>query len=130
MADHPNVDLLRKGYDAFAKGDMDTLRELFAEGIVWHVPGNNMLSGDYQGRDAVFGFFGKLLQESGGSFRQEVHDVLANDTHGVVLVDAHAERGGKTLDTHAVHVMHVDDGQVTEFWNLVEDTTKADDFWS
>lgn len=130
MADHPNVDLLRNGYEAFAKGDLDTLRGFFAEDIVWHVPGNNMMSGDYKGHDAVFGFFGKLVQETGGNFRQEIHDVLANDTHGVALVNAHAERGAKTLDTHSVHVMHVEDGKITEFWNLIEDTTKADEFWS
>ena len=130
MADHQNVELLRQGYDAFAKGDMDALRDLFAEDVVWHVPGNNLLSGDYEGRDAVFGFFGKLLQETGGSFRQDVHDILANDTHGVALVEFHAERGGKTFDGRSVHVMHVDNGQLTEFWNFLEDTTEADEFWS
>jgi len=130
MAEHSNVDLLRRGYDAFATGDMDTLRDLFSENIVWHVPGSNILSGDYEGRDAVFGFFGKLMEETGGNFRQEVHDILANDTHGVVLVDAHAERAGKTFDTHSVHVMHLENGQTTEFWNFIEDTTKADEFWS
>lgn len=130
MAEHPNVGLLRKGYDAFATGDMDTLRDLLAENIVWHVPGNNILSGDYEGRDAVFGFFGKLMEETGGNFRQEVHDILANDMHGVVLVDAHAERAGKTFDTHAVHVMHLENGETTEFWNFIEDTSKADEFWS
>jgi ketosteroid isomerase-like protein len=26
---HPNEDLIRQGYDAFSRGDMDTLRELF-----------------------------------------------------------------------------------------------------
>jgi uncharacterized protein len=130
MADHPNVALLRKGYDAFEKGDLDALRDLFAEDIVWHVPGNNMLSGDYQGPDAVFDFFGKLVQETGGNFRQEIHDILANDTHSVALVNVHAERAGKTLETHGVHVMHIENGQVTEFWNLTEDTTKADEFWS
>ena len=26
---HPNEDLVRRGYEAFTKGDMETLRELF-----------------------------------------------------------------------------------------------------
>jgi ketosteroid isomerase-like protein len=26
---HPNEDLIRRGYDAFSTGDMDTLRELY-----------------------------------------------------------------------------------------------------
>ena len=35
---HPNEDLIRRGYDAFSSGDMDTLRELFHPDIVWHAP--------------------------------------------------------------------------------------------
>jgi uncharacterized protein len=130
MADHPNVVLMRNGYEAFAKGDLDAVRDFFAEDIVWHVPGNNMLSGEYKGQDAVFGFFGTLIQETGGTFRQEIHDVLANDTHGVALVEIHLERGGKTFEGRGVHAMHIEDGKVTEFWNFQEDTTLVDEFWS
>ena len=36
---HPNEDLIRRGYDAFSRGDMDTLRELYHPDIVWHAPG-------------------------------------------------------------------------------------------
>ena len=130
MAEHPNVDLMRDGYDAFAKGDMDTVREFFAEDIVWHVPGNNPLSGVYEGHEAVFGFFGKLMSETGGTFRQEVHDILANDTHGVALVEIHLERGGKTFDGRGMHAMHIVNGKVTEFWNFPENSTLVDEFWS
>jgi len=53
MADHPNAALLRKGYDAFAKGDTATLTDLFSEDVVWHLPGRNLISGEHKGRDAV-----------------------------------------------------------------------------
>lgn len=56
---HPNADLLRKGYDAFSKGDLDTIKnEVFSPDVVFHVAGRNPLSGDYRGVDEVFGFFG------------------------------------------------------------------------
>ena len=35
---HPNEDLLRRGYDAFGTGDMETLAALLADDIVWHFP--------------------------------------------------------------------------------------------
>jgi ketosteroid isomerase-like protein len=44
---HPNEELARRGYDAFARGDMDTLRELFDPEIVWHFPGRSPLAGDH-----------------------------------------------------------------------------------
>jgi hypothetical protein len=130
MADHPNVALLRKGYEAFAKGDLDTLRGLFADDIVWHSPGNNILSGDYKGHEEVFGFFGRIVQETGGNFSNDIHDVLANDEHAAVMVNAHSERNGKTLDAPVVHIFHVKDGKVTEFWAFGQDSNELDAFWS
>jgi uncharacterized protein len=40
---HPNEDLIRRGYDAFSRGDMDTLVELYHPDIVWHAPGRSQL---------------------------------------------------------------------------------------
>ena len=36
---HPNEDLVRRGYDAFSSGDVETLRELWDPDIVWHAFG-------------------------------------------------------------------------------------------
>lgn len=127
---HPNEDLVRRGYEAFGKGDMDKLNELLSDDIVWHVPGNNPLSGDYKGKEAVFGLFGKIMELSGGTLRQDIHDVLANDEHAVVLVVAHAERQGKKLEDRQVHVLHIKDGKATEFWNHFGDQSGVDNFWS
>jgi len=52
---HPNEELVRRGYDAFASGDMDTRRELFDPQIVWHFAGRSPLAGDHRGVDAVLG---------------------------------------------------------------------------
>jgi ketosteroid isomerase-like protein len=67
MTEHPNVELTRRGYDAFAKGDLATLSELIAEDAAWHVLGVGPLSGTYHGRNEIFGFFGRLAEETGGT---------------------------------------------------------------
>src|SRR3954451_22862530 len=97
MADHPNVELLRKGYNAYSTGDADVLNDLFADDITWHVTGRSALSGDYKGKEQVFGFFGKIMELSGGTSKLEVHDILANDNHGVVLVTGTASRDGTSF---------------------------------
>ena len=127
---HPNEDLIRRGYDAFARGDLDTLRGLFADDIVWHAGGNNPLSGDYRGQDEVFGFFGRIGQETGGTFRIDIHDVLGNDEHVVVLSTTSAERAGRSLSDNNVGVYHVTDGRVTEAWFHATDQAAVDAFWS
>jgi ketosteroid isomerase-like protein len=127
---HPNEELMRKGYDAFSKGDMDTIRDLFSPDIVWHAPGRNPLSGDHRGIDAVLDTFAKVFEMTGGTFRLDIHDVLADDEHAVVLVRAMAERNGKKLDDRSVQVWHITDGKATEQWLHPGDVYANDEFWN
>jgi hypothetical protein len=126
---HPNEDLLRRGYEAFSSGDMQTLGELFADDIVWHVGGRNQLSGDYRGTQEVFNLFGSFAQLTGGTLRIELHDVLANDEHAVALQKVTGEREGRTLDDNGVGVYHVREGKVTEAWFHPGDAYDLDEFW-
>ena len=130
MAEHPNVALLRRGYEAFAKGDMATLTELFSENIVWHVPGNNLISGEHRSRDAVFAFFGQIAQLSGGTYQVKLHDALANDEHAVALARVTGSRQGKQIDFLDVAVYHVSDGKIAEAWSFTDDQRAEDEFWS
>ena len=76
---HPNEALVRRGYEAFATGDMATLNELFADDIVWHVPGRSQLAGDFRGKEEVFGNFQKVAELTGGTFKLDIHALLADD---------------------------------------------------
>lgn len=126
---HPNEELLRTGYAAFGAGDIDTVMSLFADDIVWHVGGSSQLAGDYRGHQEVLGFFGKLIEVTGGTFKVDVHDILANDEHGIALVTATAEHEGKTLVAREVNIWHVADGKATEFWIFAEDQAALDEFF-
>ena len=130
MAEHPNVGLLRRGYEAFAKGDVATLTEVFSGDVVWHESGTGPISGEYRGREAVLAFLGRFAALSGGTFRVEPHDILANDEHGAVLSRATASRQGKQLDALEVQVYHLRDGKVTEAWSFFQDQRRYDEFWS
>jgi hypothetical protein len=130
MTDHPNLEIARTGYEAFARGDLEAVSKIFADDIVWHSGGDNILSGDYEGKEAVFGFFGALMQETGGSYSNDIHDMLANDDHGVALVNASATRGDKSFEGNIVHVFHMRDGKMTEFWSFPEDQDLFDEFWN
>jgi len=130
MTEHPNVELTRRGYAAFATGDLATMTELIADDVTWHATGAGPLSGTYHGRDEVFGFFGRLAEETAGTFRLDIHDVLANDEHAVALCTLSATRGTKSLQVPVANVHHVRDGKVTEFWGATEDPEATIDFWA
>ena len=116
---HPNEDLIRAQYDASSRGDLDALRQTWNPNIVWHVAGRSPLAGDYEGVDAVLGFFGKLIELSGGTFQVQLHDVMANDMH---VASLHTNR--------VVLISHVRDGKSVEVWNFFEDQYAAAEFWS
>src|SRR6516165_8168260 len=127
MTEHPNVARIKDGYAAFAKGDFAVLNDLFAEDLLWHEGGRNQLVGDYRGRDAVYGLFGKLMEVTEGSFHLDLHAVFADDEHGVALVATTASRGGRSISVNGVDVMPLRDGKVTEFWNTSTDQYAIDE---
>jgi uncharacterized protein len=127
MAEHPNVARIKDGYAAFAKGDFAALNDLFAEDLLWHVAGRSQLAGDYRGREAVYGFFAKLMEVTEGSFHLDLHAVLADDDHGVALVVATASRGGRSITVNEAHVFHLRDGKVVEFWDAQTDQYALDE---
>lgn len=123
-----NIALTRRGYAAFDSGDLAALTEILDEDCVWHVTGVGDLDGDYVGRAATFGFFAALAQEFGGTFKLDVHDILANEEHVTVLCTTSATRNGKELRMPTVHVYHVRDGKTVECWSAVTDPQAALDF--
>ena len=129
MAEHPNVAALRDVYDAFGKGDLETVRRQWTDDITFHVKGLSSLDGDYRGPDAVIGFFGKLMEATGGTFRLDIHTILADDEHAAVLATEHAERNGQTRSADVVHISHLRDGKTHEFWAATTDPEAELAFW-
>jgi ketosteroid isomerase-like protein len=125
-----NEDTLRAVYAAFARGDMDGVLAPCSGDIVFHVPGRNRQSGDYQGRDGFMKLIGLVMEISGGTFREELLDALANDRHGVALAHHTLERNGKKYDYHTVHVWRIENGKFTEFFEHPGDTIAFDEAWS
>jgi uncharacterized protein len=125
-----NVAALRRAYEAFNTADMKTLTEVFDERAVWHLPGRSSLANDYQGREAIFAYFGRLGQETGGTFRAELEHLLADDDRVVGIQRSTAERGGKHLDVGDCIVFELKDGRVTDGREHFHDLYAWDEFWS
>ncbi len=130
MAEHPFVTLANKGYEAFRAGDLATLGEVFADEVVFHVPGKSILANSYQGKDATFGYFGKLVELTNGNFKVEAVNVFVSDDQVAMLDHIVAERNGKTLDTQLVLVLKVRNGQFVEGWDHFADLAAWDEFWA
>jgi ketosteroid isomerase-like protein len=127
---HSNAELLRQGYEAFARGDLPTVLGVFSDEITWHVPGRSPLSGDYRGHDGVVGFFEKAMELSGGTLRVEADELFADGERVVVLSTVSAERHGRSWSSPEVHVWRVVDGKAVDFREFQGDQETEDEFWA
>jgi uncharacterized protein len=126
-----NVAIMRRAYEAFNTGDLDTVGEIFDESIVWHLPGGSSMATDYDGREAVLAYFGQLGQETGGTFRAELERLLSDDDDRVVgLQRSTADRDGKHLDVGNSIVFQLKDGRVIDGREHFHDLYAWDEFWS
>ena len=128
---HHNEELVREGYAAFARGDLDMLQDrFFSSDVRWHFPGRSPFGGDYAGVGDVMTWLGRSFEASGGTIRVQLHDVIGNDDHVVALTTIRAEREGRTLQDNTVQVFHIQDGRATEVWTHPADLYATDEFWS
>ncbi|MFJ7073228.1 nuclear transport factor 2 family protein [Streptomyces sp. NPDC098781] len=131
MAEHPHATLVRKGYEAFASGDMDALRGLMTTDCTQHVPGSHALSGDFKGQDAIIEMYGRLFEETAGTMRVEPRTILVDGRGHVVAVHhVTADRQGKRLDEDAAIVFRVVGDKVSDLDECVADMDRMNDFWS
>ena len=64
MAGSQNVEIAKKGYEAYGAGDVETALADFDDNIEWSIPGNSAISGTYRGKDKFMELLGKLAEKS------------------------------------------------------------------
>ncbi|MDP9313445.1 MAG: nuclear transport factor 2 family protein [Chloroflexota bacterium] len=134
-------ELVGKAYQALASGDLEQIRQYWANDMRWLVPGHNPLSGWYNGLDEFLSFMQQVGALSGNSFNMEAIAVLTNDEYSADVTHNVGYRAGNQvsgevpylkLDIDVVHVLRWQDGKVIEGRGAIfgDGTTQFDLFWS
>jgi ketosteroid isomerase-like protein len=114
-AAHPNVDVVRRFYEALAAGDVDTIRSLTDPDIVVVQAEELPWGGEFHGYDGLGEFFGLLV----GTIRSQVtHQVIFAAGDRVVQVGRTAgtvNATGASFDIDEVHVHTLRDGRIARF---------------
>lgn len=125
-----NLELLKKGYEAFAKGDLEFIRSMVSPDVVWRTPGYGVIEHEYKGPDGVVKYLTSLVGLTDGTFKSESEVLLADDDRVVSLDHITGTRNGKLLDTHVVHVFLIRDGKVIDTTDFVSDPKGNESFWA
>jgi uncharacterized protein len=127
---HENEILIREGYDAFVRGDLEGVRGFLDPDVLWHVGGSSPLAGVYKGHDELLALFGRIFEMTAGTIAISARDILANDDHVIVLTTMKAQRDDRILDDDGVAIFKVRDGKAVEVWNFAENQGAMDEFFA
>ena len=126
---HPNAELLQRAFAAFGRDALTVARTL-ADDIVWRVPGDTVMSGEYRGRDAVLQFLRQTLVQSDGTYRTELQYAVADDDRAVAVYRARGEREGRSLDIDQALFCVIRDGQIADVTAIPFDLHAFEAFWA
>ncbi|HEX4325086.1 MAG TPA: nuclear transport factor 2 family protein [Gaiellaceae bacterium] len=127
-AEHPNAALVRRVFAAFGKDPM-AVSAAFTRDIVWRVPGNTVMSGEYRGRRDVVEFLRRTGLETGGTYRSHLHTVFADDDWAVAIYRATGSRDGIDLDVDQALVIRVANGLLSNVTAVPLDSA-FERFWA
>jgi ketosteroid isomerase-like protein len=64
MSEQDNKEFIKRGYEAFAAGDIEAVMSLFDDDIEWVQPGQSAVSGTFHGKAEVMEHLGRLAEKS------------------------------------------------------------------
>jgi ketosteroid isomerase-like protein len=109
---HQNEDTLRRGYAAFAQGDLSGFLSICTDDVTFTVPGTSPASGVYT-KATFVPWITRIIGLTGGTFREEILDVFANEDHGVLLLRHSFDRDGKPREYRTAHICKMRDGKIS-----------------
>ncbi|MFI5665424.1 nuclear transport factor 2 family protein [Streptomyces sp. NPDC051704] len=131
MSEHADAALVRRAYEAFGKGDMETMGTLMTADVIHHVPGDNPLSGHHKGREAVLDLYRRFGAETNGTLRVELHAVLVDGRgHAMSFHTARADRGDRGIEIQEGLFFTIVGGKVSDIDECTQDIDEEDRFWS
>src|ERR687890_1439983 len=131
MSDSTNVDVIRRFYGAFGRGDIPAALDLLADDVEWifRAPSVIPFAGTRRGREGVAEFFS--LVEGNLEFQEfEPREVVAQGDTVVVLGFERSlvKPTGRTFEQEWAHVYTLRDGKVATFLALEDTAAHVDAF--
>lgn len=118
-----NVDTARSAYEAFARGDLEALREMMTEDSTWLTSDELPLGGETRGREEIIGNFAQI-PNYWSSFSVEPEEFIDAGEWVIVRGTQRAGNEGGSFESPFAHLLGFEGGKIArgEFY---ADSAKA-----
>ncbi len=117
-----NSDALKRGYDAFNNGDIETVSEIFADDVRWEGPNTEgvPMGGLHEGKDAVLQALGQIGEDF-ERFQVSPDEMVEQGDTIVVLSHLDAKTSsGTELKLPGAEVWRMSDGKAQRVQSLLD----------
>jgi len=127
--EHPHLSLVRRLWDAGARGDADAFYDLYAPDAVLRAHGvSSPLAGEFKGIAEILDYLaraGEIVDDS----RSEIIDIYTSDAGAVIRYRTIATRGANYLDMQYLYVLTIGGGRILAATLVPTDQRRNDEFW-
>jgi len=131
MAEHPDMQAVRKVMQTASAGDFAALQQLLTRDCVVHVAGSHPIAGEHKGQDAVLDMVRRFREESNETVHAEPQQLFLDGRgHVIGVYRLTADRKGRRHDAlGALHCTFVG-GRIAGVEVYEQDLDQSDQFWS
>lgn len=119
-----NLQSIRKVYEAFGAGDMETILGSMSDDVIWMHPGNPgqiPFAGKFQGKAGVKQFFETAFEQI-NVLEQKIFSIEASGDKVFVVGYEHmrAKNTGKEYQSNWIHMYSLNNGEVMTFEEFID----------
>lgn len=126
------AELHRRQGEMYAGGSVDSVVELLAGDIVWHVPGQSPIAGDHRGVEQVIAYFERRRKIANATMQMHPGEVIATGDAVAQFVEGSATLDGQRVSWQTFGIYRVDTEHrwIREVWLVPLDGDLFDRIWS
>lgn len=98
---------------AFLKGDIDTVKEFWAEDIKWYFPGHSRLAGVFHGKEKILKHL-NVGSQIGGRFEMTPKAYFGDEEYGAALYELTPFYNEKTLNESRIILCKIENDKAIE----------------
>jgi ketosteroid isomerase-like protein len=127
-----NQDLVNKFFECYGKRDIEGVKKVMSENIVWYFLGQHKLAGVKNGLDELIAFFdtmGNIMSVSNPTIKKII--VAEKDNYFIECQHIHTNRhDGINIDHHATVLWTIEDGKIVSGRHFFADPKAVDEYFN